>query len=152
MTLTVASPCARHPDQDRLIISSWYQNLNLGCATSPAGKQAFTLSQRHGLTSSAISKTSQRAPTSAQNQGSKELGHLLTSFGLGHGPAAWHWLDPLSCSASPFRFLLLYLSPPPQALPRNPTLSFSIHPHSSSQQPKHLWSNNKAMGMSQKQL
>lgn len=53
-----------------------------------------------------------RAPTTALNQSSKEPGRILTGSGLGHGPAAWHRLDPPSHSAS-FISSYFFRSPPP---------------------------------------
>lgn len=117
-----------------------------GTCNKPSRKASFPLSQMPGLFSSDI----RDKPKGSHHR--SEPGQLLTGSGLGHGPAARHRLDPPSRSASPFRFLLSFHSPPPQALPGNPTLFFSIHPQSSSQQPKHLWTDTRAMGMSEKQL
>lgn len=89
-----------------------------------------------------------RAPTTALNQSSKEPGRILTGSGLGHGPAAWHRLDPPSHSAS-FISSYFFRSPPPRALP---TLSFSIQPQSSSQQLKHCWPDTRAKHVSREQL
>lgn len=43
------------------------------------------------------------------------------------------------------------VAPASQPLPGNPTLSFSIQPHSSSQEPEHLWPDGRARVVSQKQ-
>jgi len=129
-TLSTASPCARHPARDQRIASSQHH--------LPAGKQAFTLSQTPGLSSSTVRETSQRAPTTTPNQSSSEPGQLLTGSGLGHGPAARHQRDPPVTQPPPFVSSCRFTPRLPELCPGTPPSS-SIHPQASSQQPQHLW-------------
>lgn len=120
-----ASPCARQLAQDPLVTRSQPHHPNLVHAMSPAGIK-LSPSPKHPVSPPAPSETSPRAPTTALNQNSKELGQLLTGSGLGHGPGAGSFRS----FGLPLSFPPLVLFPTSPGSTQEPHLLFSpsIHP------------------------
>lgn len=93
--------------------------------------------------------TTQRTPTTTEPEQwrARAATHRLWA---GPWPCRVAQLDPPGARL-PLSFPPLVPLPPPRALPENSTLSFSIQPRSSSQEPEHFWPNGSARVLSQKQ-